>query len=195
MKCVKIAVVKQKSSGLGNTCKNNCITPQIVSHLKLMKFCEKCEIMRKMRNYAEQARPSKWSTPTSTPFSQIQRRKRSRHTSPYPNFQPRYSDCTPHFRLYEVVSLHVCVLSCMCRKILGLLLKPMKLCEITIHIQYYYNQSLVIIGGRPWLTSTIPRCARWRMPRPWWPTQPWSRCTAPQPCWCPSKFSSAPVPV
>ena len=29
LKCAKIALVKQKSSGLENTCKNNFVTPQI----------------------------------------------------------------------------------------------------------------------------------------------------------------------
>ena len=36
----------------------------------------------------------------------------------------------PHFRLYEVVSLHMCVLPYRCRKILEMLLKLMKLCDI-----------------------------------------------------------------
>ena len=36
----------------------------------------------------------------------------------------------PHFRLYEVVSLHVCVLPYKYRKILERLLKLMKLCNI-----------------------------------------------------------------
>ena len=35
----------------------------------------------------------------------------------------------PHFRLYEVASLHRCVLRCECRKILEMLPKFTKLCE------------------------------------------------------------------
>ena len=37
----------------------------------------------------------------------------------------------PRFRLYEVVSLHRCVLPYKCRKILEMLLELMKLCDIT----------------------------------------------------------------
>ena len=36
----------------------------------------------------------------------------------------------PHFRLYEVVSLYMCVIPYKYRKRLGVLLKPMKLCAI-----------------------------------------------------------------
>ena len=38
----------------------------------------------------------------------------------------------PHFRLYEVVSLHACVLPYKCRKILEMLLKLMKLCRYAV---------------------------------------------------------------
>ena len=35
-----------------------------------------------------------------------------------------------HYLVYEAVSLHMCVLPYKCRKILEMLLQPMKLCDI-----------------------------------------------------------------
>ena len=43
---------------------------------------------------------------------------------------PIFPICVPHFRLYEVVSLHMCVFSYKYRNILEMLLKLMKLCEL-----------------------------------------------------------------
>ena len=39
-----------------------------------------------------------------------------------------FPNCLPHFRLYEVVSLHTCVLPYKCRKCLEMLLTLIKLC-------------------------------------------------------------------
>ena len=47
-----------------------------------------------------------------------------------------------HFRLYEVLSIHVCFLPYKYRKILEMLPKPMGLCGIT--------------GSRPYDTNTMP---------------------------------------
>ena len=80
----------------------------------------------------------------------------------------------PHFCLYEVVSLHMCVLPCKYRKRLEMLLKLMELCELTgsrqglcpvcADVSRYGILAKSTFTASKSLCITLARCTHWNMP-------------------------------